>query len=121
MIKWTADQFKKELAARIEANADDAGGFVVADARRRLKAIKEPEWGAKYRRGKLAALLRHEVERKGNGIELRVGLEATGESRHHGFYIETGSSTAPAQPFLRPAVFQNGAVIVALLAGGGKR
>lgn len=120
MIKWTPDAFKKQLMATIETNAEEAGAFVEADARRRLKTIEQPEWGAKYRRGKLAALMSHEVERKHNGVELRVGLKATGDSKHHGFYIETGSKTAPAQPFLRPAVFQNGPVIVALLTGGRK-
>jgi hypothetical protein len=121
MIEWTPDAFKKELMATVEANAEESGAFIEADARRRLKAIEQPEWGAKYRRGKLAALMRHEVEQKDNEVELRVGLEATGGSKHHGFYIETGSSTAPAQPFLRPAVFQNGPAIVALLSGSQRR
>jgi hypothetical protein len=34
-----------------------------------------------------------------------------------GFYIETGSTTAPAHPWLRPALLTNLRNIVALLGG----
>jgi hypothetical protein len=45
-----------------------------------------------------------------------VSKSGTG-GRHHGFFIEFGSSTAAAHPWLRPAVFENAKKIVSLLSG----
>lgn len=116
MIKsWTPEQVKKEIMDTLEANGELAGSFVEADARRRLIAIKEPEWGAGYRRKIVAALLMHQVERKANEVVINVGVGRTSSSHHHGFYIELGSKTKPAQPYLRPAVFENAQKIVGLL------
>lgn len=114
---WSPEQLKKKIMDDLVANGEIAGKFVETDARRRLVSIKEPEWGAGYRQKLVARLLRNEVERGFNEVVIRVGVAVSNEARHHGFYIEMGSSTAPAQPFLRPAVFENGRKIVALLAG----
>lgn len=116
IASWTPEQVKKAILDRVEQNANDAGSFVEADARRRLMAIKEPEWGQGYRRSIVASLLTYVVERGDNEVVVSVGVKAGKSSRRHGFYIETGSKTMPAQPFLRPAVFENGRKIVGLLA-----
>lgn len=113
---WNPDAVKKAALDQVEANAGTAGSFVEAEARKRLQAIKEPEWGAGYRRNIVASLLMHQVKRRPNEVITSVGVAKSKESRYHGFYIELGSSTAPAQPYLRPAVFENGRKIVGLLA-----
>lgn len=116
-VVWRADEFKAELLAELAANAEIVGKFVEEDARRRLHEVREPDWGRAYRQQVVSRLLTNEIEQTQREIVIRVGVRATGDSRHHGFYIETGSSTAPAQPWLRPAVFENAARIVALLSG----
>jgi hypothetical protein len=41
-------------------------------------------------------------------VEMKVFSQYFGKSSEHfGFYIETGSQTAPAQPWLRPALLHN--------------
>lgn len=121
MLKWYAKEFKQALLSELMGNADIVGAFVESDARRRLLTVRDPDWGAGHR-NYVSRLLTNEVEHEGNGIDIRVGLppgrKKSGEgTRHLGFYIEMGSRTAPAHPFLRPAVFQNGKQIVALLEG----
>lgn len=116
-LRWTPEPVKQAALAELTANAEIVGKFVETDARRRLLAITEPEWGAGYRQEIVARLLRYEVETSRREVIIRVGVAPGSSGRHHGFYIEMGSSTAPAHPFLRPAVFENAARIVALLAG----
>lgn len=116
-LRWTPEKVKQAAVAELTANAEIVGKFVETDARQRLLAITEPEWGAGYRREIVARLLRYEVEANQREVIVRVGVAPGSSGRHHGFYIEMGSSTAPAQPYLRPAVFENAARIVALLAG----
>lgn len=117
ITKWEPEKFKAELLETLAANGEIAGQFVETDARRRLTAIETPEWGKKYRQRLVARLLRYEVERGKNEVIIRVGVATSKSGTHHGFYIELGSKTAPAQPFLRPAVFENARKIVALLLG----
>lgn len=118
MIKsWTPEKVKKEVVDNLVANGEIVGEFVETDARRRLMEITDPEWGAGYRQKLVARLLMNVVERKANEVVTSVGVAQTKDSKHHGFYIELGSATAPAHPFLRPAVFENAAKIVALLEG----
>lgn len=116
-LTWEPDKFKAELLKQLEENGDLMGQFVEDDARRRLWNITEPEWGAGYRGVVVAELLTHTVERKENEVVITVGVATSSKSSHHGFYIEMGSSRFPAQPFIRPAVFENGGKIVALLSG----
>lgn len=116
-LTWTPQKWKAELVKQLEANGEIVGKFVETDARRRLVAIDDPDWGAGYRQQVVARLLTNVVEKKGNEVVVTVGVAEGSGGRHHGFYIELGSSTAPAHPFLRPAVFENGGQIVALLEG----
>jgi HK97 gp10 family phage protein len=118
MIKnWQANAVKKMALDEIAANGAIVGKFMETDARRRLEAIREPAWGAGYRNEIVSRLLTNEVEQRTNDVLIRVGVKVGASGYHHGFYIETGSSTAPAQPFLRPALFENKQAILALLAG----
>lgn len=116
-LTWTPDKFKEQLLTDLVANAEIVGKFVETDARRRLEAIEDPDWGAAYRREIVGRLLRYQVERENRAVVIYVGVAPGADGRHHGFYIEVGSRTAPAQPYLRPAVFENATRIVALLAG----
>jgi hypothetical protein len=116
-LNWEPGKFKAELVKQLVANGEIAGKFVEEEARRRLLDIQDPEWGAGYRAEVVARLLTSTVEQDGNEVVITVGVAEGSGGRHHGFYIELGSSTAPAHPFLRPAVFENGPQIVALLEG----
>jgi len=128
MLKWDPSEFKKKLISDLAENGEIVGKFVENDARQRLLAIRDPEWGAAYRSKIVARLLTYEVETKTNEVVIRIGVRTTGasqavgskktgSSRRHGFYIEIGSKKWPAHPFLRPAVFMNASRIVKLLAG----
>jgi hypothetical protein len=120
-LKWTPDNVKRDVLETLVGNAELVGRFVESDARRRLLAVSDPDWGEGHR-NYVARLITNEVEQGRNEVVVRVGLppgRTTAEgrpTRHLGYYIETGSRTAAAHPFLRPAVFQNGPEIVALLS-----
>lgn len=115
-LKWNAKQFKEEIKAAVADNGELVGQFVVSDARRRLLAITDPDWGAGHRKY-VSRLVASEVEIKPNEVVINVGARATSKSRHFGFYIETGSKSGAAHPWLRPAVFQNAKKIVGLIEG----
>jgi hypothetical protein len=115
-LKWNDKEFKQSLKEQIAANAELVGQVVMSDARKNLLSITDPEWGAGHRLY-VSKLLMTEVEVKEKEVEIRVGTRATPKSRHFGFYIETGSKSGAAHPWLRPAVFQNGRRIVEILGG----
>lgn len=95
----------KILAERIET----ACKFVEVEARNNLNAITEPEWGRAYRTQIVGRLLTSGVIIRGKTIDGYVGVRTRsgkGGDRH-GYYIELGSRTAPAHPWLRPALFNN--------------
>lgn len=121
-LKWTPQQVKKAVIAEVSANAEDVGVFCEVEARRKLLAVTEPEWGAGYRRQIVASLLTHEVEVKSNEVNINIGVARSSAYKskdysHYGFYIEMGSRRFPSHPFIRPAIFENAAKIVALLEG----
>lgn len=123
---WTPEKFKAELKKDVAANGEIVGKFVETEARRRLVAIEDPDWGKAYRQQILARSLTYAVEEKANEVVVNVGVAAgptTGKGsgaegqRKRGLYIELGSSKAPAHPYLRPAVFENAGKIVGLFEG----
>lgn len=128
ITKWNPRKLKRAITDQLERNAEPTGIFLQRQAKTRLMAIQNPEWGQAYRRKILARLIIHEIERlpNDNGIILRLGVLAdpgavgykVGHSRHMGFYIETGSRRFAAQPYLRPAVFNNGRRVVDMLTDG---
>ena len=109
--------FKQALLNELAANGEIVGEFVEAEARRRLLDIKDPAWGQGYREQIVSRLLTNQVETKSNEVVITVGVAKGKGGSHHGYYIELGSKTAAAHPFLRPAVFDNGKKIVQLLSG----
>lgn len=118
ILEWDPDAWKKsELIPHLVSNSEIVGEFVESDARRRLLAIAVPEWGKPYRREVVSRLLDNFIEQGKNEVITMVGVRKSKSGSHHGFYIELGSRTAPPQPFLRPAVFENGKKIVALIEG----
>ncbi|MFO7740824.1 MAG: hypothetical protein R6X31_00775 [Anaerolineae bacterium] len=114
--EWNQDDVVGAVSDEIEANMEIAAKVVESDARRNLLKIGAPDWGAGYR--KLLALYRLTsfVERSKTSIEAGIGLPG-GKAGHDGWYIETGSSTAPAHPWLRPALLHNLRNIIQLLGG----
>lgn len=113
-ITWTPDKFKAALLDQLAERGETVGKYVETDARRRLHNIREPEWGRGYREEIVSRLLAYAVEKKANEVAITVGVAKGNGGSHHGYYIELGSSTAPAQPFLRPAVFQNRRNIISI-------
>lgn len=115
--RWRPDVVKQTALQELSENAEIVGKFVETEARRRLYAISDPEWGEKYRRLIVGRLLTFVVEREAKAVVITVGVAGGEKGRHYGFYIETGTKRQPAHPWLRPAVFENARQIVALLAG----
>jgi len=102
----------------ILSRAGDVGKFVETEARRRLDAITDPDTkrDKNYRSYLSSYILTNKVEQETNAVVIQVGMKIGTEGQtHHGFYIETGSSTAEAHPYLRPAVFNNEREIVGML------
>jgi hypothetical protein len=116
-LDWNAKDLKAAIRQRLLENAETVGKFVEEEARRRLLAITDPEWGQAYREKVVSRLLTNQVTATKDEIEILVGVAKSGKGEYHGFYIELGSSTAPAHPFLRPAVYENADRIVEMLTG----
>lgn len=125
---WNPKAFKQHILNRLEQNAEVTGIFLQNNARARLYAIREPEWGQAYRRKILARMIVHEIERRPNEVVLTLGAltnpglvgytKIPGDARYFGFYIEMGSRRFPAHPYLRPAVFNNGRQVAAMMTDG---
>lgn len=124
-LDWDADGLKRALLRELTGNAELVGKYVTTDAQRRLRAYPEldtrvdgrPYKGGGAYRNYVASLMGYEVEQEPNAVLIRVGVRQGRSGRHHGLYIELGSRTAPARPYLRPAVFENADRITQLLAG----
>lgn len=117
IINWDQEAFKAIVVDHLVQNGEIVGEFVESDARRRLLMIQDPTWGRNYREQVVARLLDNMIETGQNEVIITVGVRKSKSGSHHGFYIELGSKTAAANPFLRPAVFDNAKKIVALLEG----
>jgi hypothetical protein len=121
ITKWDPKAVKAFVTDILLENGEIVGKFVETDARRRLRGIDYPEWGKKYRQKLVARLITYLIEKGNNEVVITVGVKESKGQRFHGYYIELGSKTAPANPFLRPAVFNNGSKIVKLLAEATQR
>lgn len=115
-VRWDDRAFKRQLTGQLVANGEIVGKFVEGEAKQRLLAITDPDWGTQYR-GYVARLITSEVTTERRAVVIRVGVRRS-YTKWHGYYIELGTSRRAAHPYLRPSVFQNGAKIVALLSGG---
>lgn len=116
ILEWRQDEVIAEIADEVAASMEIAAKVVEVTARRNLLKISEPEWGAGYRAILANYRLTSFVERSATTIEAGVGLPG-GKAGHDGFYIETGSRTAAAHPWLRPALLHNLQNIMRLLSG----
>ncbi len=119
--KWDPEAVKAATLAQLTENAENVGRFLETEARRRLDAIRTPDnkkavwWRTFLSRWVLKHTVREETDAIVITVGMRKGPRAGG--KHRGFYVEVGSSKAPAHPYLRPAVFGNGPTIVAMLGG----
>lgn len=115
--EWRQREIVDLVAAEVESNMEIATKVVEVDARRRLLAIRDPEFGRGYRRVLALYRLTSVVKRVGNEILGAVGIPPGEKGGDYGFWIETGSSTAPAQPWLRPALLTNLRKVLQILSG----
>lgn len=126
---WKPEAVRARVVEELAANGEIVGKFVETEARRRLLAIGEPEWGKGYRKMLADYYLTSLVERKAKEVTIWVGMRTGPKGQQHGLWIELGTATIPRQgnrpgrpghpahPYLRPAVFDNGREIVQLLEG----
>lgn len=118
IVNWQPAKVKQMAKDVILSRAEDVGKFVETEARRRLDAIKDPDTkrDKNYRHYLSDFVLTNTVESETNAVVIRVGMKIGKDGQHyHGYYIEIGSSTAEAHPYLRPAVFSNSREIVQML------
>lgn len=116
--KWNAEKVIEVISDEVAENIEGAAHIVKTDARRNLLKIKEPEWGAAYRRILALYRLKTVTRRTKRYVEAGIGMPAGKKGSDYGYWIETGSSTAPAHPWLRPALLHNLPRIVRLVGGG---
>jgi hypothetical protein len=117
--EWSPEQVEKMVRDKLMSRAEDVGKFVETEARSKLDAIRTPDTkrDVNYRSYLSNWMLTNTVTEEGKTVLIRVGMRIGKRGQtHHGFYIETGSRTAPARPYLRPAVFDNRQAIMGLLA-----
>lgn len=115
-ITWNKEEVIREVTNNVASRAQVAGKYVEDVARSNLLGIvspSEPRY-VNYRRYLANFKLTHEVSIEGKAVVITIGL-AGGEM--FGFYIETGSSTAGAQPYLRPALNQSLGAVLGILSG----
>lgn len=117
VTEWKAAELKEALAVAVTARMEDAAKLVEVDARSRLLRIRDPEFGLGYRKVLALYRLKSVVRRVGNVIEGMIGIPPGAKGGDYGYYIETGSRTAPAHPWLRPALLTNLKTIMQLLGG----
>jgi hypothetical protein len=105
--QWRQREVIDEVADQVISDMEMAGKVVEVDARRRLLRIQDPEFGRKYRRVLALFRLTSFVRRTGSTIEALIGIPKGEQGGDYGFWIEIGSKTAAAQPWLRPALLTN--------------
>lgn len=118
---WNPEAVRQMVLKTLTDNAELTGKYLETEARRRLDGIKEPsdKRFLGYRWFLSKHLLTNTVKVTRDAVVIAVGMKTQAKKGgdRHGFYIEIGSKSAPAQPYLRPAVFQNAREILQLLSG----
>ena len=117
IVEWNERKVVEVIKMEVAANMEIAAAVVEVDARRRLLAIVEPEFGRAYRRVLALYRLISKVIVGENAIEGQIGIPPGKEGGDYGFWIEVGSHTWAPQPWLRPALMDNLKDIIKLLAG----
>lgn len=105
--QWRQKEVIEEIAEQVTADMEPVGKVVEMDARRRLLSIRDPEFGRGYRRVLAMFRLTSLVRRAGSTIEAMIGILQGDKGGDYGFWIEVGSKSAPAHPWLRPALLTN--------------
>lgn len=108
--EWNPGDVVDRFIEVYQERAPMVGKFLEDEARKRLDAITHPRQKrpANYRKYLSKYILTHVVEEDWKSINVLVGMKIGQRGQtHHGFYIETGSRTAAAHPYLRPALLQN--------------
>ena len=115
--KWNTKEVKRKVVEQLVVGADMAGKFVEDEARKNLLGISTPsdKRNVNYR-NYVSRLITHEVTAERGAIVVRIG-PMIAKNRLHGWYIETGSSTAGAHPWCRPALFNNLGTVIGILTG----
>ncbi len=107
---WRQKELVAEMAARAVQGMEDACQFAEQEARARVLV----------RSGLTKRDITHEVSARGNVVEGRIGIPKGKGHAWYWIFHELGTSRHPARPALRPAVYDNAATIVRLIAGGGR-
>lgn len=94
------------VSGRVLDNMDAACQFAAGEAQRRAPVLT----------GAMRAGVDYEVTVKEHVVEGRVGVRE--KDAFYAHFPELGTRLAPAQPFLRPAVYGNARRIAALIRGG---
>ena len=111
--EWKAKELKAKISGRVLDGMDAACSY----------AADQVSGRAPRRTPLLALEIGYNVKPERDSVVGRVGVKAGLISKSqgkafYGLFIEMGTSKMPARPFIRPAIFENGAEIVRLIAGG---
>lgn len=120
MLEWYPKQVVADVRAEVRDILETAGEVVRVDARSNLLRVKEPEFGKKYRAILALYRLKSILVEDRNSIEVKIGIPKGEKGDRYGYYIELGSSTAPANPWIRPALDKNLKNIMQLFNTGSK-
>lgn len=115
--EWRQKEVIEQISGEVAENVEAAAKIVETDARKNLLKISEPEWGEAYRKVLALYRLTTVMERNKRYIEAGVGMPSGKKGSDYGFWIEIGSRTASAHPWLRPALKHNLRNITKLFAG----
>ncbi len=106
-IRWNARQVIEVIGDEVAETLEVAGEVVKVDAKRRLLAIRDPEQGRAYRKVLALYRLTTGMIRTPKEVAVKIGIPKGKKGGDYGFWIEVGSRTAPAHPWLRPALLTN--------------
>jgi len=108
--EWRQKELLAEISGRAAQGMEAACQFAADQARARVLV----------RTGLTRRDITHEVEARGLVVEGRIGIPKGKRHAWYWYFWEVGTSRNRAHPALRPAVFNNAATIVRLIAGGGR-
>jgi len=121
-VRWNDKVLRERMRAILRERMELLGKVAETRARERLLAIEKPISGRAYRREIVARRLTHVLQETADGVTVtvgvRMGTKPVKGAETIGLYIELGSRTAPAQPYLRQSVFGDARDLVKLLGGG---
>jgi hypothetical protein len=117
IAKWQPGVVVEAVKEKLMENMELVCKVVEVDARRRLLAIQDPKFGRGYRRILAMFKLTSFVEVDDRTVTGHIGIPKAEKGSDYGFWIEIGSKTAPAHPWLRPALLNNKRDILKLLGG----